>query len=160
MSDVRSGQYFHLTHVNYDDENMTLFTRINMCDTLCDMLSIGPSMAPPACCCCCWWCQVLLLQHKRETVLTNERGILSILVNERPEWGQWEASLGKWEDDECNLSSLPPLSRPLTSPAAPRQEQIARGVSILHNHKKYTGSLIHIQMLFEGDRSTKHTHDY
>ena len=53
MLNVSTGQYFHLTHVNYDDENMTLFTQINMCDTLCDMLSIGPSMAPPACCCCC-----------------------------------------------------------------------------------------------------------
>ena len=86
-----AGQYFHLTRVNYDDENMTLFTRINMCDTLCDITSMAPSCCCRGCCCCCW-CQVLLLLHKR--LYWPIRGqILSVLTNQRA--------------GECNLSSHP-----------------------------------------------------
>ena len=44
---------------------VTLFTRINTRDTLCDSMTGYeglPSCCCLGCCCCCCWCQVLLLQ--------------------------------------------------------------------------------------------------
>ena len=112
----RNGQYFHLTPVNYDDENMTLFTRINMCDTLCDNTSMASQVSPSCCCrgCCCWCCQVLLLQHKRGCIGQSE-ALFSVC------WPMRGPGSVTW------VVTRP--SRPLTSPAEPGQDPTWRGDS-------------------------------